>query len=279
MLMTTVMGSPCAYDLKAPETPVETLVFVHGWMLSQEYWGPLMDCLCDRYRCVSYDLTGFGQSREPLDSRQDYSLQAYAKDLLNLLDQLGIESTWLVGHSLGGSIALWAADYAPDRIKGVIAVNAGGGIYIQKAFEQFRAAGEQMLKFRPSWLRYAPLLGRLMGRMAVHQPMGPIWGRQRLADFLDADGAAARESLLSSTTESEVHQLPQVVARMQQPLHFITGECDRIMESCYARHLASFHPNFPTSDTMVTELPQCGHMAMVEQTALVAEQIQLCLTV
>jgi 2-succinyl-6-hydroxy-2,4-cyclohexadiene-1-carboxylate synthase len=279
MLMTTVKGSPCAYDLKAPDTPVDTLVFVHGWMLSQEYWGPLMDVLCDRYRCISYDLMGFGQSRGGALPRQDYSLQAYAQDLLSLLDDLGIESTWLVGHSLGGSIALWAADYAPDRIKGVIAVNAGGGIYIQKAFEQFRAAGEQMLKFRPSWLRYAPFLGRLMGRLAVHQPMGPEWGRQRLADFLDADGAAARESLLASTTESEVHQLPQVVARMQQPLRFITGECDRIMEPCYARHLASFHAEFATCETMVTELPQCGHMAMVEQTALVAEQIQRCLTV
>jgi 2-succinyl-6-hydroxy-2,4-cyclohexadiene-1-carboxylate synthase len=277
MLMTTVLGSPCAYSLKAPETPYDTLVFVHGWMLSQEYWAPLMDSLCDRYRCISYDLTGFGQSREPLQSRQDYSLQAYAKDLLTLLDQLDIERTWLVGHSLGGSIALWAADCAPDRIKGVIAVNAGGGIYIQNAFEQFRSAGEQMLKFRPSWLRHAPLLSRLMGRMAVQQPMGPTWGHQRLVDFLDADGAAARESLLASTTESEVHQLPQIVARMRQPLYFITGDGDRIMEPCYVRHLASFHPSFATVEAMVTELPECGHMAMVEQTELVAEQIQRCL--
>ncbi len=273
MLMTTVMGSPCAYDLKAPETPVDTLVFIHGWMLSREYWRPLIDQMAN-YRCLSYDLTGFGQSQGcTAKPSHDYSLQAYAQDLLSLLDSLNINHAWLVGHSLGGSIALWAADQAPDRIKGVICVNAGGGIYMEPAFGKFRSAGQQMLKFRPPWLRHAPLLSRLIGRTMVHQPIGPVWGQQRLVDFLDADGLAARESLLASTTEAEVHQLPQLVARMQQPLHFITGTQDRVMEPGYVRHLASFHPSFHQTE-LVTELSNCGHMAMVEQTQQVAARIE-----
>jgi 2-succinyl-6-hydroxy-2,4-cyclohexadiene-1-carboxylate synthase len=279
MLMTTVMGSPCAYDLKVPDdtrddTPVDTLVFIHGWMLSREYWRPLIDQMADSYCCLSYDLLGFGQSQCCASTpRHDHSLQAYAQDLLNLLDDLGIENPWLVGHSLGGSIALWAADRAGDRIKGVICVNAGGGIYMEPAFGKFRSAGQKILKFRPPWLRHAPLLSRLMGRTMVHQPMGPVWGQQRLVDFLDADGLAARESLLASTTEAQVHQLPQVVARMRQPIHFITGTQDRVMEPGYVRHLASFHPSFHHKE-LVTELPNCGHMAMVEQTQQVAAQIE-----
>ena len=78
-----------------------------------------------------------------------YSPSAYAEDLALLLEKLNIDSAWLVGHSLGGTIALWGASQMPERVKGVICINAGGGIYIKEAFEQFRSSGQKVLKFRP----------------------------------------------------------------------------------------------------------------------------------
>lgn len=59
-----------------------------------------------------------------------------------MLDRLEISQVWLVGHSLGGAIALWAANLLSDRVLGVVCLNAGGGIYIKEEFEKFRTAGK-----------------------------------------------------------------------------------------------------------------------------------------
>ena len=106
---------------------------------------------------------------QQLYSVSAYSLAAYAHDLSLLLDQLALDNVWLVGHSLGGSVALWAAYLFPDRVKGVICLNAGGGIYIPKEFEKFRSAGQQMVKYRPAWLPKVPLLPSLFSRVMVHK--------------------------------------------------------------------------------------------------------------
>jgi 2-succinyl-6-hydroxy-2,4-cyclohexadiene-1-carboxylate synthase len=289
--MTTInlLGAPCAYDLSDPKPDLPVLVFVHGWLLSRAYWQPLVATLSDRYQCLTYDLRGFGQSR-PLTQKstaespiysaagsaetQSYSLQAYAQDLVTLLKALNISQACLVGHSLGGSVALWAAALAPEIVQGVICVNAGGGIYLQTEFERFRSAGQQLVKFRPNWLRYAPFVDRAFGQMAVCQPIDRRWAKQRVIDFLEADAVAARQSLLDSTTPDEVHRLPQLVAELKQPVYFIAGCQDPVMEPKYVRHLASFHFLFRDHGENVLELENCGHLAMLEQTERVAQHVQ-----
>jgi pimeloyl-ACP methyl ester carboxylesterase len=202
-----------------------------------------------------------------------YRPLAYAQDLAELLAQLHLQQVWLVGHSLGGSIALWTADLIPERVKGVICINSGGGIYLKEEFERFRSAGQQLVRLRPRWLCYLPLIDIMMTRMNVARPIARTWGRKRLLDLVMAHPEAAMGTLLESTTESEVHQLPQVIARLQQPVHFIAGANDDVMEPQYVRHLASFHPSFQCCGNNVTEIPDCGHMAMVEQPDLVAQEI------
>jgi 2-succinyl-6-hydroxy-2,4-cyclohexadiene-1-carboxylate synthase len=59
-----------------------------------------------------------------------------------------------------------------------------------------------------------------------------------------------------------------------QPAYFIAGADDRIMEPKYVRHLASFHPLFQQQGLNLVELANCGHLAMLEQTAPVAAQIE-----
>jgi pimeloyl-ACP methyl ester carboxylesterase len=81
-------------------------------------------------------------------------------------------------------------------------------------------------------------------------------------------------TLLDSTTEAEVHRLPQVVSQLNQPVYFIAGTEDPVMEPKYVRHLASFHQLFQTSGDNVIEIPSCGHMAMVEQPDAVDTQIR-----
>ncbi len=289
----SVLGVPHAYELTEPAPASEVLVFVHGWMLSRTYWQPLIDRLAPHYQCLSYDLRGFGESQpchsylegEPIREQggtatlvqpkiAQYSLLSYAKDLGILLRQLNISRVWLIGHSLGAYVALWAADQLPEQVQGVICLNAGGGIYLKEAFERFRAAGKQMVKLRPRWLSQVPYLDLLFTRASVAQTINRTWARQRLVDFAIANPEAAIGTLLDSTTEAEVHRLPQVVSRLNQPIYFIAGAKDNVMEPKYVRHLASFHSSFQQCGNNVFEIPDCGHMAMVEHPDAVMDQVR-----
>lgn len=283
-----ILGATHAYELTPPmasDTPV--LVFIHGWLLSRSYWQPLIERLMPSYQCLIYDLRGFGDSQPQVDnspqtalplelpgdvelSASSYTLAAYAADLGILLKELNIDRAWLIGHSLGGSIALWGALKLPERVVGVICLNAGGGIYLKEEFERFRAAGQELLKRRPRWLCSVPLLDLLFTRAQVARPLARQWGRQRVIDFVVASPEAALRALLDSTTEAEVHLLPQVVSKLKQPVYFIAGEADKVMEPKYVRHLASFHPLFQGCGENVVEIPECGHMAMVEKPDAVA---------
>lgn len=293
-----ILGVRHAYELTAPTTSPHALVFIHGWLLSRGYWQPLIERLAPNYQCLAYDLRGFGQSQSSQDnaepSRQQNSLSltiktlgvtavtipasrytpaAYAQDLVVLLQQLNIASAWLIGHSLGGTIALWGAERLPECVQGVICINAGGGIYLKEAFEQFRSAGQQLLKVRPRWLCQMPLIDLLFTRANVARPIARCWGRQRVIDFVMAHPEAALGTLLDSTAEEEINRLPQVVSQLKQPVYFIAGAKDQIMEPKYVRHLASFHPLFQACGDNVFEIPHCGHLAMVEQPDVVATQI------
>lgn len=295
MTYVNVFGVPHAYRL-TPQTKATsaTLVFVHGWLLSQSYWQPVIDHLAADFQCMSYDLRGFGGSNHALESRSHqslkspqnaaasphpYSLEAYAEDLGELLEGLDLSTpVWLVGHSLGGSIALWAAKLFPQQIQGVICVNAGGGVYLPDEFTRFRQAGEHIVRWRFPWLHHLPFINWAFTRMMVHEPLALTWGQQRVTDLLTADAGAAKGVLLESTTESEVHRLPQVVAHLQQPTYFLAGAEDTIMETKYVKHLASFHPLFKSLEGNVQILPDCGHMAMLEQPLALANHIQAFVT-
>jgi 2-succinyl-6-hydroxy-2,4-cyclohexadiene-1-carboxylate synthase len=293
-----LFGVRHTYDLTQSLGTQPALVFVHGWLLSRLYWQPLIQSLSPRYPCLSYDLRGFGESNCQQDDLEEerfpashvptsplvqshfalrhntpYTPAAYALDLLELLDRLHLSNVWLVGHSLGGSIALWVANLAPERVNGVVCLNAGGGLYLKEDFDRFRTGGSQMLTFRPPWLSHFPLLDVLFSRMMVAKPLPRKWGNQRLKDFLVAHPEAALRSLLDSTVPEEVYQLPQIVAKLRQPTYFMAGQQDAVMEMRYVYHLASFHHSFQDGQQNVIEIPDCGHFSMLEQTDLIAATV------
>ena len=308
MVMATIeiLGIEHSYELTGFASSSPTLVFIHGWLLSREYWQPLIECLAPDHQCLAYDLRGFGQSLGKLtsitdapvvnpflnsavnktenatDSRSNnpqnfsncYMAAAYAKDLVVLLKTLNISSAWLIGHSLGATVALLAAELRSAQIEGIICINAGGGVYLKEAFEQFRAAGQQLVKIRPRWLCYLPLIDLIFTRANVVNPIARQWGRQRVIDFVMANPEAALGTLLDSTTEEEVNRLPLLVSHLSQPVYFFAGQQDKIMEPKYVRHLASFHPLFQSDRGNVLEIPNCGHLAMLEQTETVATEIR-----
>jgi pimeloyl-ACP methyl ester carboxylesterase len=94
------------------------VLFVHGWMVSGAVWDRVLPTLDLRgRRLIVPDQRGAGESDKP---QGPYSLSQYADDLLATLDALSVERAVVVGHSMGGQLALYLAAHAPSRVRSVL---------------------------------------------------------------------------------------------------------------------------------------------------------------
>lgn len=100
-----------AYALEGPAT-APVVVLIHGLGLNRQCWQWMKPALTDRYRVLSYDLYGHGQSAPPPETP---SLSLFSKQLAALLDHCKIEKAAITGFSLGGMIARRFAQDAPVR--------------------------------------------------------------------------------------------------------------------------------------------------------------------
>lgn len=96
------------------------VVLIHGWMCDRTYWDAQVPHLADRYRVVAIDLGGHGESGI---EREGWPLRAYARDVVAVVDHLGLEPVILVGHSMGGPVAVEAGALLGDRVLGVVGVD------------------------------------------------------------------------------------------------------------------------------------------------------------
>lgn len=95
------------------------VLFLHGVSLTADHWMPLMPHLTS-YRCILVDLPGHGRS-DRMDFRGVPVRRWYDTLLGSLLDALGLERVPIVGHSLGGMLAMWLALDAPERVPAIVA--------------------------------------------------------------------------------------------------------------------------------------------------------------
>ena len=99
------------------------VLFIHGILGSQRQWGRLVDRIDDNSRVIVPDLFGHGESDKPAG---DYSLGSHAGTLRDLLDHLGVDRVTVVGHSLGGGIAMQFFYLFPERVDRLVLVSSGG---------------------------------------------------------------------------------------------------------------------------------------------------------
>lgn len=90
-----------AYDEAGSGSP--PLLFVHGWACDRTYFAPQFEHFSRTHRTLTVDLRGYGESDAP---RQDYTMEGFADDLAWLCCQLKVERPIVVGHSMGGLVAL-----------------------------------------------------------------------------------------------------------------------------------------------------------------------------
>jgi pimeloyl-ACP methyl ester carboxylesterase len=97
------------------------IILVHGWATDANYWNAQFGPLKTKYTVVAVDLAGHGASSK---SRTDWSMGNYGEDVATVARQLHNQQMILVGHSMGGTVALEAARRIGDRVIGVIVVDA-----------------------------------------------------------------------------------------------------------------------------------------------------------
>jgi pimeloyl-ACP methyl ester carboxylesterase len=96
------------------------LVFVHGWSCDRSYWDAQVPYFSDRYRVVTVDLGGHGESGL---EREVWSIEAFGQDVAAVVEQLDLHDVVLVGHSMGGPVTVEAALLLGDRAVGIIGVD------------------------------------------------------------------------------------------------------------------------------------------------------------
>lgn len=103
--------------------PTPPVILLHGWGASVYSYRHAFSRLVRRgFRAIGVDLRGFGLSDKPLH-RGAYSIDAYCADIDALLDTLGVNRATLVGHSMGGGLALRYAQRRPDRVHRLALIN------------------------------------------------------------------------------------------------------------------------------------------------------------
>ncbi|MNN22409.1 3-oxoadipate enol-lactonase 2 [compost metagenome] len=108
----TVNGITMAYEDRGQG---DTVVLLHGFCGSSAYWEIVQPLLVQSYRVIIPDLRGHGASGAPIGA---YSIDQMADDVLQLLEKLEINKFALLGHSMGGYIALSIAERFPERLSG-----------------------------------------------------------------------------------------------------------------------------------------------------------------
>ncbi|HEX7063489.1 MAG TPA: alpha/beta hydrolase [Bacillales bacterium] len=110
---------PCESHVSA-----EKLVLIHGYLSSTFSFRQLIPLLTQTYSVTALDLPGFGKSENP--KAFTYSIGNYGKLILSFMEKMQIDKAVLVGHSMGGQVALQAAKQAPGRVNGLILLASSG---------------------------------------------------------------------------------------------------------------------------------------------------------
>lgn len=112
-------GTRIAYEEAGTGDPA--LVLIHGWACNRSYLRRQFDHFSPNHHTVAMDLKGHGDSDAP---QGDYSVEALATDVAALIEEVGLDRPVLVGHSLGGLVALMTACRRPDLVRKVVTLDS-----------------------------------------------------------------------------------------------------------------------------------------------------------
>jgi pimeloyl-ACP methyl ester carboxylesterase len=115
---TAADGASLPYEV-AGEGDV-TVLLIHCWMCDRSFWAEQIPALAGRYRTIALDLPGHGEASR---DRAEWTVEGYGQDVAGLIETLGLEEVVLVGHSMGGPVALRTAALSDGAVRGIVAVD------------------------------------------------------------------------------------------------------------------------------------------------------------
>lgn len=246
----------------------EPIVLLHGIAHSSQAWDSVLPNLAERFEVIAVDLPGCGRSDKP---DTDYSLGAQAAAVRYVLDSLGLDLVTVIGHSLGGGIAMTLTFQYPERIGrlGLIS-SAGLGRDLHPLFRlaTLPAGPDQIMRvlFSPAMRIPRTLLGETLSRVTgdpfFHRP------REHRAQFNELlrgleDPGAQRAFL--ATLRSASNFAGQTVSALDRlelarfPVLLVWGRDDRVFP---LNHLRRAQRHLPHAKVAIVE--NCGHFPQLE---------------
>jgi pimeloyl-ACP methyl ester carboxylesterase len=259
-----VHGHDVAYR-QAGEGPL--LVMVHGIAGSSGTWVPVMPLLAERYTVIAPDLLGHGESAKP---RGDYSLGAYASGIRDLLGVLGHERATIVGHSLGGGIAMQFAYQFPQMAERLVLVCSGGlGKEVTPLLRALTVPGTEYVL--PFFLRrelhdVLGAAGRVVGRFGVRADpfLSEVW--QAWARLTDVRAQRAFIHTIRAVIDiagQRVSARDRLYLAHEVPTMIVWGDRDQVIPVSHG-HIA--HELIPGSRLEVVQ--GAGHFLPIERPEL-----------
>jgi pimeloyl-ACP methyl ester carboxylesterase len=245
------------------------IVLIHGITGRSDQWIPVMEALGDRYTLLAPDLLGHGESAKP---RGDYSLGAYASGIRDLLIALDAEPATIVGHSLGGGIAMQLAYQFPERCNRLVLMSSGG--IAQDVHPLLRAAslpGSEIvlpLITNERVLRLGQAVGRALGVIGLQAGDDIAEGARGYASLSDREARAAFLHTIRAVIDpmgQRISGLDRLYLAAALPSLIVWGEDDPIIP---AHHGEMAHDAMP--DSRLELIEGAGHFPQVTHSAKVA---------
>ncbi len=227
-----------------------TLVFLHYFGGSGRTWIPVMDALAAAgWRCFAPDLRGFGESPAPGPDWPHYTVDTMADDVHELLGRLRLESIVVVGHSMGGKVALALAARRPAGLRGMALLAPSPAI--PEPMES--AERVRLLAGHGDRKAMEKTLDNITAR-----PLPEFWREAALEDNLRASAPAWRAWLEHGSREDISGRLPQI----EVPVHIAVGGRDRTITAALAER--AIFTYLPTTPTKLVSVPNAGHLLPLE---------------
>lgn len=157
-IMKRAMGDGVEIQLAQWEGEEKAILCIHGITANCRCWDVIADALSPSHGVLAMDLRGRGLSGAPSTG---YSMEHHSRDILAVLDDLGLEQVVLMGHSLGAFISLVFGAKYPERVDRIILVDGGGKLsedQLVKVFAGIKPSLDRLGKVLPSFEAYLDLM-------------------------------------------------------------------------------------------------------------------------
>ena len=217
----------------------EPIVLIHGVAGRAAQWDQTMVQLAENHTVIAPDLLGHGESAKP---RGDYSLGAFASGIRDLLIGLDIEGATVVGHSLGGGIAMQFAYQFPERCQRLVLVSSGGlGQEVHPVLRAATLPGSELvlpLIAHERLLEIAALVPRALGKIGLRTGPDIAEMAHGYASLSNAEGRSAFIHTVRAVidpTGQRINATDRIYLASKMPTLIMWGRRDKIIPVGHAR--------------------------------------------